>query len=430
MRRITIVSVTPIKAEADSRSYKIAASFSRFGYRSILVEGQKSDRLMDKRLPFELVTIAPAQSSATTALSGTDGRSWKIFIINCARKSLLSIRPKVLGQAAINFLRLWLFLYSSFRTNFLLPLKYIPAASLYYLHGFTLYPAVHILCKKYKALLIYDAHDFYPAERIREDTKNFGQRWIETFFQHVESRLVKVSCAVVTVNDSIAKLMRSTFKCSPRVLRNCHDNRLDEYVGPDLRQRLGLSQVDFIIVAIGNAKEGSAIKQALDAMLELPLNVHLVFLGNFYERIVNYIDKRGLQGRVHILPPVMPYEVVPLTRSADASIILYYPKDENYKYSLPNRFFQSIAAELPLLYPRLPEMMRITSKYNIGLPIDPPNPKSIVDAVKRLVEDAHLQSSLKNNLRVARKELSWEMEELHLKELLSRTLTDIALESS
>jgi len=38
----TIVSVTPLRLQEDSRTLKIAASFARFGYKSVAVEGQQS----------------------------------------------------------------------------------------------------------------------------------------------------------------------------------------------------------------------------------------------------------------------------------------------------------------------------------------------------------------------------------------------------
>ena len=40
-RMKVIVSVTPLQVAADSRTFKIASSFSRFGYHSIVVEAKK-----------------------------------------------------------------------------------------------------------------------------------------------------------------------------------------------------------------------------------------------------------------------------------------------------------------------------------------------------------------------------------------------------
>src|SRR5438046_388955 len=58
----TIVSISPTRVEADSRTFKQAASISRFGFNSIVVEGQRSS-LEKSKLPFELYTLANGTGS-------------------------------------------------------------------------------------------------------------------------------------------------------------------------------------------------------------------------------------------------------------------------------------------------------------------------------------------------------------------------------
>ena len=49
----TVVTITPTAVERDSRTFKQAASVARFGYSSLVVEGQASD-LGQTILPFTL----------------------------------------------------------------------------------------------------------------------------------------------------------------------------------------------------------------------------------------------------------------------------------------------------------------------------------------------------------------------------------------
>lgn len=404
----TIVSITPIRVQADSRSFKIAASIARFGYTSILVEGQRSD-LDPAHLPFQLVSIERLSRASNTTLSQSPTKPSR-----AAREAFRSAR-EALPQ---------LFMPWYFCRHAILPLRHIPKASLYYLHDFTLFPAVYLLSNRCKVPIIYDAHDFYSGQysATEIDSHSFGRRWITTFYRYLESRLIKKASAVVTVSSGVARLLHETFGCNPIVLRNCHDLRLDEEPSTDLRQALGLSPDHFILVAVGNAKQGATIPEALDAMRELPARVHLVFLGKSFEPHMKSIYSRHLEGRVHVVPPVKPFEVVPFIRSADASIILYYPRSADYRNSLPNRFFQPLAAQLPLLYPELPEIKRIAEKHEIGIPIDPQFPKSITNAVMKLLDDPSLVARYRRNLRVARHELSWEREEAILRNLISATL--------
>jgi glycosyltransferase involved in cell wall biosynthesis len=416
----TIVSVTPIRIQTDSRSFKIAASIARFGYASIVIEAEKSD-LDRSKLPFELRSM----SRVLPAFEAPEKTK-----VKDSQAAGLSVAFRHVWDALLDLIPVFPiipFLFRYLQRNIVQPLRSVPRASLYYVHGVTLFPIMNYLSKKHNAPLIYDAHDFYAGMRSPAEVGklNFGRRWITAFYRHLESQLVRKAAALVTVSDGVAELEEKTFGRRPIVVRNCHDVRLDQEPSAHLRQVLGLSPDQFILVAVGNAKEGAAIQEALDAMQELPAHVHLVFLGRFFEPHMKSIRGRRLEGRVHIVPPVKPFEVVPFIRSANASVILYYPRSVDYRNSLPNRFFQPLAAELPILYPELPEIKKIAEKYEVGIPIDPQIPRSISDAAKWLVNDPSLVARYKRNLRVAGDEVSWEREETTLHGLISEALAQV-----
>jgi len=412
----TIVSVTPTKVEADSRSFRIATSIARFGYVSILVEAQKST-LDGTSLPFSLRTIRyPTPLANIVPKDGPDAlkRSGWTITARIAWRKVRDSTP----------LLPILFLFWHILHHLYVPMRQIPKASLYYLHGYALYPAIRRLSKRYNAPVIYDAHDFYSGITRPEEiaTRSLGRRFVMTFYRHLESRLVKEAAAMVTISDGVARLQQAAFGRSPRVIRNCHDDRADRDPSRNVRTTLGLSDDRFLLAVIGDCKRGMAIRELLDAMLELPRRVHLAFIGRFYEEHMSEIRQKKLDDRVHILGPVRPDELVPFIRSADASVLIYYPKSANYSNCLPNGFFQAISAELPLLYPRLPEIRRIAERYRLGAPVDPLVPKSISNAVTQLIEDDGQFAEYKRNLPAAARDLSWEKEEVALKELISTVL--------
>jgi hypothetical protein len=119
---------------------------------------------------------------------------------------------------------------------------------------------------------------------------------------------------------------------------------------------------------------------------------------------------------------VLPQEVVPFIASADASVVLYFGKSVNYQNALPNRFFQSIAAKLPLVYPDLNEIRRLADRYGVGIKADPQKPAEIESAIRALIEDNHRRDEIRKNLLVASRELCWEGEEQVLRGLLNRHL--------
>jgi glycosyltransferase involved in cell wall biosynthesis len=412
----TIVSVTPTRLETDSRSFKIAASVARFGYTSILIEGKRSK--LDKRgLPFAVRSLEDLLRRGNALPNGSVEESASHSGIGVAIKIWMTTIDSTL---LFPFLFLLWYAYH----YVLLPLSQTPRASLYYLHGYALYPSVWILSKRYNAPIVYDAHDFYSGIKSPEEIAalGFGRRWLMTFYRNLESRLVKNASAVVTVAERIAGLQERTFGRRPIVIRNSHDHRIDRNPPNTLRASLGLSRDHFLLVVVGNCKQGMAIREALDAMLELPDRVHLAFVGSFYEEHLGEIRRRMLDRRVHIVGPARPDELVPFIADADASLLLYYPRSANYRNCLPNGFFQAIAAGLPLFYPRLPEIAEIAGRYEIGTPIDPLVPSSVSSAVTRLMNDPVRMGKYGRNLRTAVQDLTWDREELVLKELISRAL--------
>jgi glycosyltransferase involved in cell wall biosynthesis len=414
----TIVSITPVRVEADSRTFKQAVSVARFGYLSIVVEGEESS-FERSSLPFSLLSLAkrnlkPVGDPAVEVRSEA-ARPWKAWAF------LGELRRSLKASAAAPVLLFLLYCAHYVYRYCWLPLRRTPPASLYILHGPHYFPAVYLLCKRHRAEYIYDAHDFYSGITPTHEVTRTFDRWALRFQRWLESLCIRNAAAVMTVSDGIGRLQRDAFGCSSVTVRNCHDLRLDQEPELSLRKAVGLSRDEFLLITVGQAKDGQVIGGALRALCALPSFVHLAFLGMGYERYEDEIRSLGLTKRLHMVQPVKPFEVVPFIRSADASLMLYYPKSVNYVNCLPNGFFQSIAAELPILYPTLPEIQSLADRFQLGLPIDPHDATSIQTAVQALLNPETAQE-FRRNARLAKVSLSWEQEEKTLHGLVCSIL--------
>src|ERR1041385_4568880 len=384
----TIVSISPVRIEADTRTFKQAASISRFGYTSIVVEAEKSD-LEKSMLPFELYSLSDAVlngnqlsvavESPTSRDSGVK-QNVKAVLRRLGLTRLLSFAQNV--RVFISGLARYLYRHG------LMTFRSTPRASLYVLHSPLQFPAVYFLTKKYKAPFIYDAHDFYGRIEESDEGIPLNERWLKSVYRRVESLCVKRAAAVITVSQGIADLQRAKFGCKSIVIRNVQDARLGTATITNLRDVLQLPADRFLLVTVGQAKPGQALREMLDAMYTLPATIHLALVGRGYEQYLDEIRSKDLQERVHIVPPVKSYEVVPFIRTADAAIILYYARSPNYTNCLPNGFFQSVTAGLPLLYPELPEIQKIAEQYELGIAINPQSADSIRVGVLKLNDPA------------------------------------------
>ncbi len=384
-----IVSITPIAVASDSRTYKMAASFSRFGYKSIVVEGLRSN-FHSNDLPFELRDV-----KGEIIFTKANGREESF---------------KKPARFAFELFQYWFLRLTKPFSNQWRTFRTLPKASLYYLHSFYQFPAVFLKSKLLGVSYIYDAHDFYPVVSPGK------------FNDWMERQCVRFAAKVVTVSSGVAELIEKEYDRSPIVIRNCHDTRLESEPAQDLRKILKLSQEDFLIVVVGQAKDGMAVPEVLEALCELPSNVHLAFVGKNTGNYLKFVEQFQLAARVHLVPPVLPDQVVPFIKNADAAMIIYYPRSSNYENCLPNGFFQSVSACLPLVYSNLPELRRIAEKYEIGISIDSQSPKEMREGLLQLLQNAGLRQSYKQNLEVARQELSWVREENVLRGLVEQTL--------
>lgn len=383
----TIVSVTPVAVTSDSRTYKMAASFTRFGFKSIVVEGLKSN-VQPQSMLFSLLHV-----QGDVIFSKADG----------SRKN-----PVLARRLSAEWFKYWWLRLTKPFMNQVRTFISLPRASIYYLHSFYQWPAVFLKSMLVSAIYIYDAHDYYLAE-------NPGRlnRWLEAL-------CIKYAGAIVTVSRGVAALLEKEYGCKPVVIRNCHDSRIEETPSQNLRQTLGLSAEDFLLVVVGQAKDGMAIREALEAMRNMPSHVHIAFVGKNTQKYSVYVEQAQLGSQVHLVPPVIPSQIVPFIRSANAALILYYPRTENYENCLPNGFFQSVSAKLPILYPDLPEISRLAVEYQLGISINTQSAYDIANGILYFVENngAHY----KDNLAKASCELSWEREELVLRDLVENFL--------
>jgi glycosyltransferase involved in cell wall biosynthesis len=388
-RRVRVVSLTPTPLSRDSRTLKSAVAYARFGFESIVIEGVASEPGLDG-LPVIVAAVAPAHPG----------------VLRRAARGTLR-RPRQ-GLAAFAVFAAYLAYYVF--TYCVRPLAVMRRGAIYHLHSYEYFPLVRLWCALFGGRHIYDAHDFYSG--IQNDAEmSSAQRWIRRFQLWLETRCVASAAAFLTVNEGTAELMAAQFGRSPTVLRNCHDFRLDRPPPRGLRETVGVASGDFLVVSPGNWKPGQTTEEAVEALAELPAHVHLAFVGGGYEWLRPLIERKGLSTRIHLVGPVAANAVVPYIASADAALIHYRRYNANYANALPNGFFQSLAAGLPLVHSDLPGIVAAAGAHGAGIVVDPCSPGAIAGGLRRLVEDAEERKRQRDGARRLSTMVNFEKEE-------------------
>ena len=407
----TVVSLTPLPLEADSRAFRIARSLADLGLRSVVIEGRPS------KSRFWGPEIEVRSPGGAQGLGDADPRPHGMV------NALRSGRFGRLGELA---------LYAGFRSydwwthNYRIS-RLLEPAQLYYLHSFELHRVVARFAARSGARIFYDAHDFYRAIEPIERRRSCDRTRVRPFLNKLENRLVADADEVVTVSDGVADLMQRAFGRQPVVIRNCHDARLDRAGTRDIRSALGLSAEHRLCVVVGNWKPGMAVALAIDAIALLPEHFHLAFVGRRYDAQAHSFRRHPAVARLHFGHHVEPVAIVPFIRSADVGLVLYEPCSENYRCALPNGFFQTIAARLPLVRMPLSEIEAAIAGSAVGVCLERAEPRALARAILRCTED---QKTFRRNATVLSQQLRWELEARRLQRLVENVLGCSAQQSS
>lgn len=413
-QRKRVVSVTPLSLDADSRSLKVAYSLWRLGYESIVLEGRQTARL-GQDPPFEVIFPTPAFASPQPGDDpGVDASTRRGRAL--ARRTLGVLPARVQRGLAgvVHVVHSML----TFRRIHRETKRVLPEADLYYLHSFQQSPVIRAAARRLGVPFVYDAHDYYTAA----PAGTWDDRALQAYFRFVERRCMYAAAEVVTVGNGVASLIKGRFGRQPLVIRNAADSRLDLDASPTVRDALGLDAGAFLFVMPANAKRCIPYESVFEALRRAPRNVHFAFIGRGYDVLASALRDSEIAARTHFLSAVPPQTLKSFISSADAAVIAYYDATLNELNVLPNGFFHSIAAGLPVLYPPLPELHALGEQFELGIEVDMRDPVTLANAIGTLAGDPSEMDRLRAGVRDAVGHLSWAEEETRLAELIARLI--------
>ena len=278
--------------------------------------------------------------------------------------------------------------------------------------------------RREKAVLIYDSHEF---ELGRNKKRSKLQLW---GIEHLERFLMKRCAFSIMVNDCIADEVQKIhhLKERPVVVRSTPNYwEVDEAVCAERRKEFEskLEAGNFLLMYHGNVMKGRGVESLLDVISKTEKTV-AVILGNGEEAYLNELRKRAdtlkVGGRV-LFKPAVPIDVLwQYAGAADVGMILAPAVVKNHLYSLPNKFFENIQSETPVVCPDYPAMKPIVDQYGIGLTCNPTDSEKVIACVEKMRADRDFYRQCKTNLKTAKRELCWENEKEVLLEAYRKVL--------
>lgn len=269
-----------------------------------------------------------------------------------------------------------------------------------------------------RPVLIYDAHEFMVG-------LHFG--WRRRAICALEGFLMRRCTLSIAVNDSIADRMRDLHKHVPRpiVVRSMPrrwliDHDVIDQHRRELLQELGLDKHAFLLMYHGAVFPDRGIEVCVRVLKERD-NVALIILGDGEPEYIAELKRlsvdTGVARRVLFKPSVPLEQLGNYVGAVDVGMVTVPCTAESYYLMLPNKFFENIQAETPVIVSDFPEVGAIVRRYGIGLLVDPSDLTQIGEAVDQLRFDGALRAGFQQNLINAKDELCWENEAQRLKDV-------------
>jgi len=259
--------------------------------------------------------------------------------------------------------------------------------------------------------VVYDAHEY--------ETEINGLQGIQkTLTKIMEKSLIKYADKVITVSDSIASEYVKLYNIEkPAVVLNTPPHKKIEK--KDIfREKFDIAKDKTIFLYQGGLSKGRGIEILLEAFKDLaniPISNNqytnipvIVFMGygELEELVKEYANKYE---NIYFHPAVSPDILLDYTGSADFGISTIEDSCLSYRYCLPNKMFEYLMAEIPVIVSNLYEMKKIVEENRIGVVAKENIPKGLKDAIKEAIQLD--KEELRHNIKRVKEVYNWQEQE-------------------
>ena len=342
----------------DSRVRREATTLAAAGY-DVVVYAVMSDATThlereDDPRGFRIVRLPMLMRPQTVV--GTDATSAARPTGALRRRALVAVTvaTRPLFGGTLHFLANWHLRWRPWSRR---ALAKIEPGDIWHAHDLNALPLAIECADRYGGAVIYDSHEIF----VDAGATSALPAPARAILQRLERGWARRADAVITVNDSIADVLRERLDVDQlHVVHNCADAP-DSAESP-LRDSIGVDSAVRVALYHGSITTGRGLETLVASMTDPRLrDVHLALMG--YGPIRPHLQKLAASSpaaeRIHFLPLVPPSDVTRWVSGADVAVMPIEPSTLNHRLSSPNKLFEAIAAGVPVVGPSFAEFQRI-----------------------------------------------------------------------
>lgn len=267
-------------------------------------------------------------------------------------------------------------------------------------------PVCVIIGKIQKAKVIYDCRELFG---FLAGLKN--RRIVQKFWSTVERLFIKKADLILTTGELDSEFIRKQYKIqNDLVIRNLPLYKKSQ--SPvNYYSLLGIDKSKKVLLYQGVVLHGRGLKMIFE-FLRTSEDFVLVVLGggemlDYYKQLS---EQMSLQNKVFFIGKIPQDKLIDYTAGAFAGLSLIENVSLSYYYALPNKLFEYIMAEIPVIATNLPQMKKIIDEFKVGFTVTEHNISELTEVLFRLKTDDNFYNMLKSNCQIASQLLSWERE--------------------
>jgi glycosyltransferase involved in cell wall biosynthesis len=275
--------------------------------------------------------------------------------------------------------------------------------------------ANYCVSKLRRSALVYDSHEYFTEVPELKEGSFAKNSWLK-----IEKLIFPKLKSVYTVCDSIANIYSQKYKVTVNVVRNIP--RKVTITNYKTREELFLPKDKRILLLQGagiNLDRGA--EEMVEAMKYLSEEYLFVIIGggDVFDKLKQVIEVNKLQNKVLIKGKIPYDDLIQYTNQADLGLSLDKNTNLNYEFSLPNKLFDYLHHQTPVLVSNLKEIRKIVEENQVGWILENHNPEVIASQIKYIFTNKKEYLIKKENTKAASEKLTWENEELVLKQIYS-----------
>ncbi len=253
--------------------------------------------------------------------------------------------------------------------------------------------------------LVYDSHELFT-----EVPELNGRNFVKKTWLFLEKLILPKIKNSYTVCQSIATYYQKKYGIKMHIVSNFP--LYNDLVTKNKILDINLPENKKMILYQGALNIGRGIEHLIKIINEIDNTIFIIAgRGDIENDLKKQVDKNQLSDKVIFTGAIPLEQLSKLTKMADLGIVLQEDLSLSYRYVMPNRLFDFMKAEVPILASNLPELNKIVSTEEIGLLVDGFDANELIESIKELLFNKELITKIKSNLRKSRKKYSWESQE-------------------